>query len=448
MKHARTLMLALSLVAAGLAPARARAAGATFRTMQNSGGGTIVFGALSGQMTPEAALSETLKQVDSSYGNRPQLGKVLQNQAGTVWESFFTVNDKSSGAAMTGMVIVYAPKTGTAGGAYLIDTSARFPQTVQSMFQTLVQQVTGRTQSSVSGSPQGSGSSSSTQNAPAAAPSGQSAPAQRLSPYVFPDGSGSMGLPPGWNVARAQMGDVSASGPNGETLRFGLTIPILDPTNPQSRMLMGRNGPSGNFLAIPWNTDAGSLYTEVSAQIARKMRAQPPAVTIQNVQNLPLAGGKNFMVYGQVDAHDGKGPQAMIAQMIVTTPQVAGAYQMTVFEITAPPQVMVSDAATIAEIYPNYSRNSRYVNAVANAQIQQGLAQEKQFIGTVNSYMDSSDRMTAGVSNVLRGQTVIVDTETGAHATTSDGLADMLTQANPNLIQTVPESQYIRGIDY
>jgi hypothetical protein len=432
MKRAHRLFSVFTLLLMSIAAAGA----GTFRTVQNSAGGTVVFGPLSGQMTPEAALNATLKQVDSSYGNPPQLGKVLQNKTGTVWESFFTVNDKSSGQAMTGMVIVYAPQSGSAGGAYLVDTSAHFPQTINSMFQTLVQQVTGGAQGSSQASSAG------------AAATGQSGPAQRLTPVTFPDGSGSMGLPPGWNVSRAQMGDVTASGPNGEMLRFGLTIPILDPSNPQSRSLMGRGGPPGNFLAVPYTSDGGTLFTQVSAQIAQKMRTQAPSVTIQNVQNLPLSGGKNFMVYGQVDTHNGKGPQAMIAQMIVTPEQAMGAYQMTVFEITAPPQVMVSEAATIAEIYPNYSRNSRYVNAVASAQIQQGLAQERQFIGTVNSYMDSSDRMTAGMSNLLRGQTVIRDTETGAHATTSDGLADLLTQSNPHLFETVPESQYIKGIDY
>jgi hypothetical protein len=431
MNQARMLLCALLLVAMGCSSTPA-SAGGTFRTIQNSGGGTIVYGQLSGQMTPEAALNATLKQVDASYGNPPKIGKVLQNKAGTVWESFFSVNDKS-GTAMTGMVIVYAPQSGTADGAYLVDTSTRFPQTVNSMFQTLVQQATG---GAAAGGSSAQGSSAS------AATGGPAQPAQQLTPYVFPDGSGSMGLPPGWKVTNARMGDVTASGPNGESLRFGLTIPVLDPSNPQSRSLMGRNGPQGNFLAIPYNTDPGTLYTQVATQIAQKMRSQAPTVKIQQAQNLPLSGGKNFMVYGEVNS------QALIAQMIVTPPQVAGAYQITLFQIMAPPQVMVSEAATVSEIYPNYSRNSRYVNAAASAQIQQGLAQERQFVGTVQADMDASDRMTQGVSNVLRGQTVIVDTATGGHATTSDGLADLLTQSNPNLFQTVPESQYIKGIDY
>ncbi|HKR28067.1 MAG TPA: hypothetical protein VJS11_11455, partial [Acidobacteriaceae bacterium] len=396
----------------------------------------IVYGPLSGQLTAAAALGETLRQVDSSYGDRPQLGKMLQNQAGTVWEGFFTVTDKKSGSAkMTGMVIVYAPKTGTAGGAYLIDTSDDFPQSVNSMLQTLVQRIASGGSAGQGSPQQGNGS------APAA-----SAPPQRLTPVVFPDNSGSMGLPPGWKMLRAQLGDVSASGPNGEMLRFGLTISVLDPTSPQSRGLMGRGGPPGNFLAIPYNVDGSTLFAQMATQIAQKTRTQAPKVTIQNVQNLPIQGGRNYMFYGEVDR--GQGPQALVAQVIVSPPQAMGAYQVTVFQITAPPQVMVSEASTIAEIYPNYSRNTRYVNAVANAQILQGIQQEKQFVGTVGQYIDSSDRLGAGMSNYLRGQTVIRDTQTGAHATTSDALADLLTQSNPNQFETVPQSQYIRGIDY
>jgi hypothetical protein len=442
----RKFSLGLFLLVALFACAQASRATGAVNTIQNPGGGTIYYGSLSGQLTPQQALGQVLQQVDTMYGNRPQLGKVVQNQAGTVWEGFFTVNDKS-GAAMTGMVIVYAPKTGTAGGAVLIDTSARFAQTANSMFQRLVQAVTGSSQPAQAPVQAASSASQATPAAAGAPASPQ--PAQKLTPYIFPDHSGSMGLPPGWTVVRAQMGDVTAKGANGEQLRFGLVIPVIDPTNPQSRALMGRGTAApGNFVAVPYNADPATLFTQAGAQIAQKMRAQAPTVTVQNTQNLPIQGGKDFMIYGEVDSHDGNGAQAMVAQVVVSPPQVAGAYQMTVFEITAPPQVMVNESATISEIFPNYSKNAQYVNAVANAQIQQGLMQEKQFIGTVGSYINSSNQMTAGMSNLLRGQTVIEDTQTGAHATTSDQLADWLTQNNPNRFQAVPESDYINGIDY
>jgi hypothetical protein len=62
--------------------------------------------------------------------------------------------------------------------------------------------------------------------------------------------------------------------------------------------------------------------------------------------------------------------------------------------------------------------------------------------------MDKSDRMTAAFFDVVRGQTVLLDTETGSHARTSDELADMLLRANPNRFEVVPTSEYIQGIDY
>ena len=110
--------------------------------------------------------------------------------------------------------------------------------------------------------------------------------------------------------------------------------------------------------------------------------------------------------------------------------------------------MMGQEAATISAIFPNYSRKSRQVAIIANQQIQQGIAQTNQFVHTVGQYMDSSDRLTAGMSNMLRDQTVVVDTQTGGHATTSDDLAGALINANPSRFQPVSPSGYIPGIDY
>jgi hypothetical protein len=282
----------------------------------------------------------------------------------------------------------------------------------------------------------------------ASAPPAVAKPAQELTPYVFPDGSGSMGLPPGWTVVRAQLGDVIAQGPNGERLRFGLVVPVVDPTSPQASVLMVGGGPPGNFVAVPYSADAATLFTQGSEQIARKLRLPPPTITIQSTWNLPLESGKNFMVYGQVDAHDGRGAQAMVAQMIVTLPQALGAYQVTVFEITAPPQVMANDSATITEIYTNYNRNTQFVLAAVNAQIEQSEMREQQVLDAARQESDQTEKSTAGFSNILLDQTVIRNTQTGEHFTVSDQRADWLTRHNPYLFEVVPESDYIKGIDY
>jgi hypothetical protein len=46
------------------------------------------------------------------------------------------------------------------------------------------------------------------------------------------------------------------------------------------------------------------------------------------------------------------------------------------------------------------------------------------------------------MSNMLRDQTVAVDTETGGHATTSNVLADALIDSNANRYQPVSPSEY------
>jgi hypothetical protein len=124
------------------------------------------------------------------------------------------------------------------------------------------------------------------------------------------------------------------------------------------------------------------------------------------------------------------------------------AWQMKLFLVFGPAEAMGQEAATIAAIYANFSQNSNQVNRIANAQIQAGIAQTNQFVGSVKQAMDVSDRATAGMSNILRDQTVVVDTRTGGHATTSDGLAGALIDANPNRFQSVSPSGYIPGIDY
>ena len=416
----------------------------TVKTIKNPGGGTIIYGPLSGQLTPRAALGETLKRIDNDYGDKPQLGNALRNQAGTIWEGFFTVNNKKQGnIPMTGLVIIYAPKSGTAGGATLIDTAANFPRSANSMLQTLVQQVTNNAKAARNRSQSG---------APRPTANVASEPAQKLTPYVFPDSSGSIGLPPGWSVIHAQLGDVRAKGPRGEKLRFGMSIFALDPNIPQSRTLTGgRNVAPGNYVLVPYNQDPATIFQQAITQVAQKSRVPPPTFTFEQTRDLGgMQSGRNYMLYGDVDQHDGSGPLSALTEIIMSVPdpQTMGSYQMKVFEITAAPEVMQQDAATIAEIFPNYSLNTRYVNAVAMQGIQDIMAQQRASTAYFNQQMASTDLMSQGMSDLLRGESVFTDNDTGRRYRGPDDLASALQNANPNRFQTVPLSQYIQGVDY
>src|ERR1700739_3611728 len=289
-------------------------------------GGHIYMGALAGQPTPEDAMGKVMQKVTALCGDRPQLGKLDKNTTGEILAGFFTVTDKNlDGKPMQGLAIVYAPKTGVAGGAVLLDDADRFPTTGNAMFAHLKQ--------SLGVPPSSSGAQASAGGTGAAANAGSSAataapvklgPALPLQRAVFPDGTGSIGLPAGWQMQNAAKGDVTASGPHGEKLRFGWTIAVIDPTNPGSRALMGnsRGAAPGNFVAIPHSADPATAFRAAFTQLAQKARKQPPVIDIAKVQDIPMQGGANEFMFGDIDFNDGQGKQYLVAQM-VNTPVIA-----------------------------------------------------------------------------------------------------------------------------
>lgn len=399
----------------------------SLKTIQNPGGGTIVFGPIPGQQTYQTLLSVMLKRVEADYGDRPQLGNMLQSRNGSFWEGFFTFADKkqSGDTPMTGMVIVYAPQSGTAGGATLIDATANFMKSADSMLQNLVQTIQKGAQTAQNAPPGASATSAS--NSPVA-------PAQALTPFSFPDNSGRIGLPQGWTVQRAQQGDVSAQGPNGELLRFGLRIPAVNAAP-------GR-GVAGMYAAIPYSADSATLFTQLLTQIAQKQGAPAPKIDIANTQN---RGPQDFFIYADVDS--GQGGRSLVAH-VVKSPLLANQFQITISDIVGPPQVMQQEAATVAAIFSSYGLNTQQMLAINGAQIQQGLAAEQTTVGAVQRSMQTSDQLTQGMSDMLRGQSVFVDNETGQHYRGPDDLASALSNANPNRFQTLSLGQYIQGVDY
>ena len=51
--------------------------------------------------------------------------------------------------------------------------------------------------------------------------------------------------------------------------------------------------------------------------------------------------------------------------MISTPPQPMGTWQITLFLMYGPQQVMGQEAGTIAAIFPSYNRNSKLVSSMA-----------------------------------------------------------------------------------
>src|SRR5579871_2512180 len=446
-KRASFLMMLVALLGYSYSPAlkaapadQADAGNASLKTIKNTGSGTIVYGPVPGEQTYKTVLSVMLKRVESDYGARPQMGNMLQSRNGNFWEGFFTfANKKQSGnAAMTGMVIIYAPTSGTSGGATLIDTTANFPKTANSMVQTLVKTIQSGAQSAQNTAPVPKNG----QTAPAASASASAASGagQKLVPYIFPDNTGAISLPAGWKPSSAHMGDVIAAGPNGETLRFGFVVEALDPALPSSRTLGGGRG--GSFVLIPYNEDPVKIYQDAINQISQKQRMPAPTFTVQQTQDMHASPGKNFIFKGTITKPGSSTPSDTIIQLLCS-PENQFGYEIKIYQITAPEQVFNQEKATLNAIFPTYTsdpkRISQMATANANAIIQAGQAT----IAYEQQITDSTDRMTQGMSDMLRDQSVFVDTSTGQHYRGPDDLASALQNANPNRFQTLSLGQYI-----
>jgi hypothetical protein len=101
-------------------------------------------------------------------------------------------------------------------------------------------------------------------------------------------------------------GRCDCCGTHGEKLRFGWTIAEIDPTNPQSRALVGnsRGAAPPNFVAISRSADPATAFKAAFAQLAQKARKQPPV--IKSARHT-FAGGANEFMFGDIDFTDGEG---------------------------------------------------------------------------------------------------------------------------------------------
>jgi hypothetical protein len=144
----RFLALVCSAILCAGAATLAASAGDGLKTVQNPGGGRIVFGSLEGQLAPQTAMGQVLHQVSLYCGDRPQLGRLLQNRSGDILAAFFTVTaKKQDGGQLAGLALVSVTKDGKAISAVLSDRADRFPSSINSLFQRLKQEI-GTAQSS------------------------------------------------------------------------------------------------------------------------------------------------------------------------------------------------------------------------------------------------------------------------------------------------------------
>ena len=421
------------------------------KTIDNPGGGQIVYGPVSGQTSMQGAMGAILRNIHSHFGERPQIGRFFQAGGTDSVATFFTVTAKSQGGKhIAGMVIVSMPAGTQPAGAFLFDDAQRFGTTANPMLKKLNEVW----------HPDSAKPAAQSSGAPA-----QAAAVPPLQQTPFPDGSGSIGLPAGWQITSAGKGTVNAVGPNSESIHFGLYFPILDPRNPQTQMSLRSGRPlPGMYTAYPSGGDLVQAFLAVIQQVHQKQHAAMPTINITSSKKMPTSPTEtdSVLLTADIDSHDGKGLMASSLLVSALRPITGGTWAITVNQGGIPKPLADKEWPTITAIANSWRLNGaviqaqtqaeigriKQIGANAKAQADAAHAAEDAHNASVEARWDSQARSNQNFSNYLLDQTVVQDNNTGGHATVWNQYADSLVKNDPNRYQYVQTPDFLKGIDY
>jgi hypothetical protein len=446
------------------------------KTVDNPGGGQFVYGPLTGQSSKAAALVYMLHLVHNHFGDKPQIGRLLQSRDGSSLATFFTLNAKTlGGKPISGLVIISMPNKGTPQAAVLYDDARSFVSTEPSMMQKL----TAAWQGSLGGSP-GSVSPNGHAGQQAPQPSGS---AQQLFPATAGDRSAMIKMPRSWRLTGVGGGSLIAEGDRGEMVMLGIIYQnIINPQSPQSqRLLSGPMASRGPRTVCPLTENLFSDYVCVFNQ-TRHNNGKPQG-NFNFTGLIPQQGGSQIAGHPivakfTVDFNDGMGLRNGSARLSLMGPlnPRAATWAMMASMSNIPQRYGSAMDPTLVAVVESYSQDAAVIGREGAADLnrihQQGLANQAQAdainqrrVSSANAYEAhrqqlnqnsvANDQHNAEIDwqskinqDYILDRSVIRDAGDTVHVTTSNNLADALVKSNPNKLEYVPNQQLIRGVDY
>lgn len=427
-------------------------------TIDNPKGGRIVYGQVEGQTSEAGAMGAILHSLHTTYGDKPQVGKVFQVRGTNSVAAFFTFTKRTQGSTkIAGMVIASRVAGDRVEAALMTDEATRFGSTINPMLTRLF---------SVwhpGGKPAGGSSPPPT------------AAAAALHEYALPDHSATVSLPEGWTVDRTSgMGTIIATGPNGEAVALGYAYLASDTNNPSVQKTMDttrrgglRNTVYANALYYPYGGDLAKTFVDLNHMLNKKAGKPPADFRISSETRMQTAGSLHCAhLLGEVDAHDGKGTREMNTVFCSSPPGRFGSYMSVAYHTAVPMAFADKERTTMGAILASFSENQAVIRGQANAIAAPAIAQiheigrqaaqqaasahaaEDAHNRAVEKRWDEQDKSNQSFSNYLLDQTVIQDNVKGTHSTEWNQTADALVKNNPDRYEYVPTPNFWKGVDY
>jgi hypothetical protein len=420
----------------------AAAGDGSFQAFANPGGGTILSGTV-GNDTPAGATAAVLRKVHAELGARPNVLQVARNDRQHAVALLFTVD--TSAKKYTGIAIVQASPGAQTAAVAIYDTSARFRTTLGPMMRRL-------------------GSMTESTSASASASQIRFAPAQALTSRSFADGTGSIGLAPGWNLASGGGGSALAVGPgNVAQVSYNMHFGGIDPSNPRAQMFLRTASPLArqNFhgAVLPYTGDAEKAWVAMYEALSRQNGFQPEIHVVQSSASSSSvadftgtlgSGAKTirFIVHAFVLPPNPNGMWTLSDSHVFVKESQLGQQAATANAVLS--SVRINFGAVAAQqdaIRQSFQR--LFDSEIANDRAQDAARQQRtdEALASDRAAQESMHKDAVAMENYSLDRAVVVDTTTGVHSTVDSGFADALVQGDPNY-QKVPASELLRGVDY
>jgi len=428
------------------------------KTIQNPGGGQIVYGALESNSAANKtdAMRYMLRQIHGHFGDAPKLSKFFQSRDGSSLGAFFSLKDVNFGGGqpLAGLAIVTILPSGTVQTAVLTDQEKRFATTEPQMLKALSAAWRSQSQPAIGRTA-----------APAVAP----ARIPRLVWRTGGDRSATVLLPEDWQLTGVGGGMISAQGPNHELLVIGGSFQnISDP-----RMSRFSPGPmrsySGGprYYSCPLGPDLFAAYVTVFNQNQRY--DGKPAATFNLISKIhaPTQGMPEVVPSIEatftVDLHDGVGVRKGVVHLDAMYRQGMPTWGMWVsghfipeanFDLENPLMVAIAksftqDLSVMQRETDIFVEEKRREIASIQHQIAQTQAETRDIQShTMDSHNDLENWQSKLTENYILERSVVRDTDDTIHIHADDRFAQALVESNPNRLEFVPNLQLIPGVDY
>jgi hypothetical protein len=445
--------------------------GGGLKTINNPGGGQVVYGPLTNVTSMGDAMGAMLRNVHGHFGDKPQIDKFFRTKGSDSVATFFHLTAKSQdNKPVAGMVIVsLAPGAKEGAAAVLYDDAGRFRKTQPAMMSSLNkawQQENNQRISQGRAAGSGSGAGGNVGSGPGGVFGVNIEPDQSLSQPLHlatvSDNSASIGLAAGWHISGGGGGQLHAEGPHGESLHMGiLNGNNYDPQTPQGANMINymRRG-STPFTACSMSSDLIADFQCVSTQNRQRQGKAPIQLHVVSSKFDPQNRMEGAFL-AETNLGDGNG--SMMSSLRLGAKRMGpGNWILTVGMVNVPKNLADQEWPTIQAMIMSYRQNSaviqqqttqiiNQINAraeanrkLADARAQANYAHNKQ----VEDNWDVQAKENKAFENYTLDRAVVRDNDIPAHGTFDYPTADWLVKSDPNRFQYVSTQDLLKGIDY